>query len=142
MKFEIIYFYNVYGPKQIDSGNMATVIGIFEKQFKKKIPLTIVKPGSQTRRFTHVTDTVEACYYAWKKNKCRHYSISNKKNYSIVEVARMFDTKVKFLKSRKGERYASALTNISLSNKVHKLFGKINLKDYVLNIVKNSQKKI
>ena len=142
MKFEIIYFYNVYGPKQIDSGNMATVIGIFEKQFKKKIPLTIVKPGSQTRRFTHVTDTVEACYYAWKKNKCRHYSISNKKNYSIVEVARMFDTKVKFLKSRKGERYASALTNISLSNKVYKLFGKINLKDYVLNIVKNSQKKI
>ena len=142
MKFEIIYFYNVYGPKQIDSGNMATVIGIFEKQFKRKIPLTIVKPGSQTRRFTHVTDTVEACYYAWKKNKCRHYSISNKKNYSIVEVARMFDTKVKFLKSRKGERYASALTNISLSNKVHKLFGKINLKDYVLNIVKNSQKKI
>ena len=142
MKFEIIYFYNVYGPKQIDLGNMATVIGIFEKQFKKKIPLTIVKPGSQTRRFTHVTDTVEACYYAWKKNKCRHYSISNKKNYSIVEVARMFDTKVKFLKSRKGERYASALTNISLSNKVHKLFGKINLKDYVLNIVKNSQKKI
>ena len=142
MKFEIIYFYNVYGPKQIDLGNMATVIGIFEKQFKRKIPLTIVKPGSQTRRFTHVTDTVEACYYAWKKNKCRHYSISNKKNYSIVEVARMFDTKVKFLKSRKGERYASALTNISLSNKVHKLFGKINLKDYVLNIVKNSQKKI
>ena len=142
LKFEIIYFYNVYGPKQIDSGNMATVIGIFEKQFKRKIPLTIVKPGSQTRRFTHVTDTVEACYYAWKKNKCRHYSISNKKNYSIVEVARMFDTKVKFLKSRKGERYASALTNISLSNKVHKLFGKINLKDYVLNIVKNSQKKI
>ena len=142
MKFEIIYFYNVYGPKQIDSGNMATVIGIFEKQFKKKIPLTIVKPGSQTRRFTHVTDTVEACYYAWKKNKCRHYSISNKKNYSIVEVARMFDTKVKFLKSRKGERYASALTNMNLSNKVHKLFGKINLKDYVLNIVKNSQKKI
>jgi UDP-glucose 4-epimerase len=142
LKFEIIYFYNVYGPKQIDSGNMATVIGIFEKQFKKKIPLTIVKPGSQTRRFTHVTDTVEACYYAWKKNKCRHYSISNKKNYSIVEVARMFDTKVKFLKSRKGERYASALTNISLSNKVHKLFGKINLKDYVLNIVKSSQKKI
>ena len=142
LKFEIIYFYNVYGPKQIDSGNMATVIGIFEKQFKKKIPLTIVKPGSQTRRFTHVNDTVEACYYAWKKNKCRHYSISNKKNYSIVEVARMFDTKVKFLKSRKGERYASALTNISLSNKVHKLFGKINLKEYVLNIVKNSQKKI
>ena len=141
-KSEIIYFYNVYGPKQIKKGSMATVIGIFEEQLNNKKPLTVVKPGTQSRRFTHVNDTVDACYYAWKKNKCRHYSISNKKNYSIVEVARMFDTKVKFLKSRKGERYASALTNISLSNKVHKLFGKINLKDYVLNIVKNSQKKI
>ena len=49
---------------------MSTVIGIFEDQFKKKIPLTVVRPGSQSRRFTHINDTVEACYYAWKKNKC------------------------------------------------------------------------
>ena len=138
LKFEVIYFYNVYGPKQVDTGSMATVIGIFEKQFKKKIPLTIVKPGNQTRRFTHVIDTVEACYYAWRKNKCRHYSISNKKSYSILEVAKMFKCKVKFLPPRKGERYASALTNLNLSNKVYKLFGKINLRDYVANIVKNS----
>ena len=45
---------------------MATVIGIFESQFKK-IPLTVVKPGTQSRRFTHISDTVNACYYAWKK---------------------------------------------------------------------------
>jgi len=142
LKFEVIYFYNVYGPKQVRSGNMATVIGIFETQFKKKIPLTIVKPGNQTRRFTHVIDTVEACYYAWKKNKCRHYSISSKKSYSILEVAKMFDCRVKFLQPRKGERYASALTNMNLSNKVYKLFGKIKLRDYVANIVKNSSKKL
>ena len=140
LKFEVIYFYNVYGPKQVDSGSMATVIGIFEKQFEKKIPLTIVKPGSQARRFTHVIDTVQACYSAWKKNKCRHYSISSKKSYSILGVAKMFDCRVKFLSPRKGERYASALTNMNLSNKVYKLFGKINLKDYVANIVKNSEK--
>ena len=140
LKFEVIYFYNVYGPKQVDSGSMATVIGIFEKQFEKKIPLTIVKPGSQARRFTHVIDTVQACYFAWKKNKCRHYSISSKKSYSIFGVAKMFDCRVKFLSPRKGERYASALTNMNLSNKVYKLFGKINLKDYVANIVKNSEK--
>ena len=66
-KYEVIYFYNVYGPKQISSGSMATVIGIFENQFKKKIPLTVVSPGTQSRRFTHINDTVEACYYAWKK---------------------------------------------------------------------------
>ena len=139
-KFEVIYFYNVYGPGQIRKGSMATVIGIFEDQFKKKIPLTIVKPGTQSRRFTHILDTVEACYHAWKKNKCRHYSISHKKSYTIIEVAKMFNSKIKLLPSRAGERYASALTNMNLSNKVYKIFGKINLKDYVENIVKNSQK--
>ena len=141
-KFEIIYFYNVYGPGQIKTGSMATVIGIFEDQFRKRKLLTIVKPGSQSRRFTHILDTVDACYYAWKENKCRHYSISNKKSYTIIEVAKMFNSKIKFLKARPGERYASALTNMNLSNKIYKIFGKINLKDYISNIVKNSQKRL
>jgi len=140
-KFEIIYFYNVYGPSQIQSGPMATVIGIFENQFKKKIPLTVVKPGSQSRKFTHVFDTVEACLYAWKKNKCLHYSVSHNESYKIFEVAKMFGSKIVFLPPRKGERYASALTNLNLSNKVHKMYGKIKLRDYVENIVKKSSKK-
>ena len=135
-KYEIIYFYNVYGPKQISTGSMATVIGIFENQYKMKKPLTVVKPGTQSRRFTHINDTVEACYIAWKKNKCRHYSISNKKSYSIIEVAKMFNSKIKLLPSRPGERYASALTSMNLSNKVYKLFGTIQLKDYLKNIIK------
>ena len=135
-KYEIIYFYNVYGPKQISKGSMATVIGIFEQQYKNKKPLTVVRPGSQSRRFTHVDDTVAACYYAWKKNKCRHYSISNRKIYSIVDVAKMFNSEIKFLPARPGERYASALTNMNLSNKVYKLFGKIHLKDYLAKIIK------
>ena len=139
-KFEIIYFYNVYGPNQIQKGDMATVIGIFEEQFRTKKPLTVVKPGSQTRRFTHVFDPVETCFYAWKKNKCRHYSISHKDSYSILDVAKMFNTKKKLLAPRKGERYASALTDMNLSNRVYKKFGKIDLKEYVANIVKNSKK--
>ena len=134
-KFEIIYFYNVYGPKQISKGDMATVIGIFEEQYKKKLPLTVVSPGSQTRRFTHIDDTVKICYYAWKQNKCRHYSISNKKSYSILQVAKMFNTKIKFLPERRGERYASALTNMNLLNKVHKKFGKIELKKYIKDFI-------
>ena len=138
-KYEILYFYNVYGPKQISVGSMATVIGIFENQYKKNKPLTVVKPGNQSRRFTHIDDTVDACFYAWKKNRCRHYSISNKKSYTILEVAKMFNTKIKFLDSRKGERYASALTNMNLSNKVYKIFGKISLKNYIKTIV-NSKK--
>ena len=136
-KFEIIYFYNVYGPNQINTGSMATVIGIFEKQYKKNEPLTVVKPGSQTRRFTHVDDTVAACYHAWRKNKCRHYSISNRKSYSILQVAKMFKSTIKYLPARPGERYASALTNMNLSNKVYKLFGKIQLKDYLNIIIKH-----
>ena len=134
-KYEVIYFYNVYGPKQISTGKMATVIGIFENQFKNNKPLTVVKPGTQTRRFTHINDTVDACFYAWKKNKCRHYSISNRKSYSMIQVAKMFSSEVKFLPARPGERYASALTNMNLSNKVYKLFGSIQLKDYVKGIV-------
>ena len=134
-KFEVIYFYNVYGPNQIDTGKMATVIGIFENQFKKNKPLTVVKPGTQIRRFTHIDDTVAACFYAWKKNKCKHYSIFGRKSYSIIQVAKMFESKVKYIPAREGERYASALTNMNLSNKVHKLFGSIKLKDYIKNIV-------
>ena len=134
-KYEVIYFYNVYGPKQIGTGNMATVIGIFENQFKQKKPLTVVRPGTQSRRFTHIKDTVDACYYAWKKNKCRHYSISNRQSYSMMQVAKMFKSKVKLLPARPGERYASALTNMNLSNKIFKLFGSIKLKDYIKDIV-------
>ena len=136
-QYEVVYFYNVYGPNQICSGSMATVIGIFENQYLKNKSLTVVKPGSQTRRFTHINDTVEACYYAWKKNKCRHYSISNKKSYSILQVAKMFNRKIKFLPARLGERYASALANMNLSNKVYKLFGSVQLKDYIKDLINN-----
>ncbi len=138
-KYEVIYFYNVYGPKQICKGEMATVIGIFEKQFAENKPLTVVKPGNQTRRFTHISDTINVCFEAWKKNKCRHYSISNKKNYSIFQVAKMFKTKIVMLPKRQGERYASALINMNLSNKVHKRFGKIELKDYINNFIKSKK---
>jgi len=137
-KFEIIYFYNVYGPKQISTGKMATVIGIFENCFKKKIALPVVKPGTQSRRFTHIKDTVEICYLAWKKNLCRHYAISNKQSYSILQIAQIFGTKIKFLPKRKGERYASKLTRMNLSNKIYRHYGKISIKDYLDSFKKNN----
>ncbi len=131
-KYEVVYFYNVYGPRQICEGDMATVIGIFENQYIKKKPLTVVLPGSQTRRFTHIYDTVETCFFAWKENKCRRYS--------ILEVAKMFKTRISYLPRRDGERYASALTNVSFSNKVFKKFGKIYLKDYINSFIKLQRK--
>ena len=139
-KYEVIFFYNVYGPGQITKGNMATVIGIFENCYLRNLPLPVVRPGSQSRRFTHITDTVKVCYKAWKSNKSRFYSISNKDSYTILEVAKMFGKKIKFLPSRKGERYASALTTLSLSNKIYRTYGKINLSDYVKNFVKSTKK--
>ena len=137
-KYEVIYFYNVYGPHQICTGQMSTVIGIFEDHYKRGKTLPVVKPGSQTRRFTHIFDTVEVCYSAWKKNLCRHYSISSKKSYSILKVAKMFKTKIKFLPRRAGERYASALTNKNLSNQIFKYYGKISLKDYINDFLRNN----
>jgi len=134
-KYEVIYFYNVYGPYQISKGNMATVIGIFEEHYRSKKPIPVVKPGTQSRRFTHITDTIEICYLAWKKNLCRHYSIASHKSYSILDVAKMFGTKIKYLPKRPGERYASALSNMNLSNKVYKYFGKTSLKKYINNII-------
>ena len=134
-KYEVIYFYNVYGPGQICKGKMATVIGIFEEAFKNNKPLPVVLPGTQTRRFTHINDTIEICYLAWKKNLSRHYSITNKYSFSILEVAKMFKSKIIFKKKRLGERYSSALIDMNLSNKVYRYFGKINLPDYIRHII-------
>ena len=106
-----------------------------------KKSLTVVSPGTQSRRFTHVTDTIETCYHAWKKNKCRHYSISNKKSYTILQVAKLFNTKIRMLAPRRGERFASALTDMNLSNKVYKFFGKVKLEDYVNKITHKNTKK-
>ena len=134
--FEIIYFYNVYGPGQIKTGDMATVIGIFEDCFEKNLPLPVVRPGTQSRRFTHINDTIEVCFTAWKKNLCRHYAIFNKESFSILQIAKMFGKKIKFLPPRKGERFASKLTKMNLSNKIYRYYGKQSIKDYIESLKK------
>ena len=137
-KYEVVYFYNVYGQHQISKGPMSTIIGIFEDHYKKGIALPIVKPGTQSRRFTHIDDTVNLCYYAWKKNSCKHYSITNKQSYSVIEVAKMFKTKVKFISKRPGERYSSTVSNKNLSNKIYQFYGKKKLSEYINNFLKNN----
>jgi len=132
-RYEVVYFYNVYGKRQICKGDMATVVGIFEDNFKLKKKLPVVRPGTQVRRFTHVYDTVKACIFAWRKNKCKHYSIASNQSYSIIELAKLFRNKIKYLPKRAGERYASALTKMNLNNQIIRLSAKIRLKDYVKN---------
>ena len=136
--YEVIYFYNVYGERQICKGEMATVVGIFEDHFLRGKKLPVVKPGTQARRFTHVQDTVKACIFAWRKNKCKHYSIASKQSFSIIELAKLFKSKIKYLPMRKGERFASALTKMNLNNKITRLSTKIKLKDYVNNFLSNN----
>ncbi len=137
-RYEVIYFYNVYGERQICKGDMATVVGIFEDHFKKKKKLPVVRPGTQVRRFTNVYDTVKACVFAWRKNQCKHYSIVSKQSYSIIELAKLFRNKIRYLPQRAGERYASALTKMNLNNKITRLPAKIRLKDYVNNFLINN----
>ena len=138
-RYEVIYFYNVYGERQICKGDMATVVGIFEDHFKKKKKLPVVRPGTQVRRFTHVYDTIKACIFAWKKNKCKHYSIASKQSYSIIKLAGMFKTKIIYLPMRKGERFASALTKMNLNNRIIRLTAKIKLNDYIKNFLINNR---
>ena len=73
-----------------------------------------------------------------EKNLCRHYTIANKKSYSILNVAKMFNTKIKFLSKRPGERFASSITKVNLSNKMYNYFGKIKLKDYIKEFLKKN----
>ena len=134
LKYELVFFYNVYGPNQIMDGPMSALIGIFESQYKKKIPLTIVKPGLQSRDFTHVDDIVHGCYLAWTKGKQREYMLCTNKSYSIFEIAKMFSTKYKFLKSRPGDRFGSITTN----NNAKKILGfsaKIDIKNYIKDFI-------
>ena len=140
LSYEVLYFYNVYGPKQIKKGSMSTVIGIFEDQYLKNKSLTVVKPGTQSRKFTHISDTVKGCFYAWKKNKNRHYSLSNAKSYTMLEVAKMFSSNIRMVRPRLGERHKSSLVVKVGSTKIYKYPCITNLKDYIFSFKKNCNK--
>ena len=134
LKYELVFFYNVYGPKQITDGPMSALIGVFESQYKKKVPLTVVKPGSQRRDFTHVDDIVHGCYLAWTKGKQNEYMLCTNKSYSVLEIAKMFGSKFKFLKSRPGDRFGSIKSN----NNAKKILGftaKKDIKYYIKDFV-------
>ena len=137
LKYELVYFYNVYGEGQILNSPMSAVIGIFEEQYKKRLPLTIVKPGTQRRDFTHINDIVKGCYLAWKKGKQSDYMLGTKKNHSILEIARMFKSKIKYIPSRPGERFGSTIPN----NNAKKILGytaNIQIKKYIQNFIKKN----
>ncbi len=140
LSYEALYFYNVYGPRQIKIGSMSTVIGIFENQYENNKPITVVSPGTQSRRFTHIQDTIKGCYFAWKKNLNRHYILSNTKSYKLLYVAKMFSKNIKIIKPRLGERKKSSIIKKIGGLKVYNLQCEISLKSYIHNFKENLRK--
>ena len=134
LKYEIVFFYNVYGPGQIRNSNMSAVIGIFESLYEKNKPLTIVKPGTQKRDFTHIDDIVNGCFLVWKKGKQSEYLLGTNKQYSIIDIAKMFKSKIKFLPTRRGERFKSSITNNNAWKHL-RYRSKIDIKDYIKNFI-------
>ena len=131
LDYKVLYFYNVYGSRQIKNGNMSTVIGIFEKCYLNKLPIPVVKPGSQRRNFTHIDDTILYIIKAYIDRSNKHFLIYNKESYSILNVAKMFSKKIKFLKKRKGERFKSSIVNKINNEKVKIYISRYSLKDYI-----------
>jgi len=136
LKYSICYFYNVYGEYQDTCNNgWETVISIFEKQMKNNQPLTVVGDGSQRRDFTYVGDIVKGLILASKKLKNEEYQLGSGEDFSILEVAKMFDSNIIFIPERKGDRkYSKA----DIKDTFNKLGWKpeMNLKKWI-NYIKN-----
>ena len=140
LNYTIVLFFNVYGQRQIKNHYMAAVMGIFEDQYSKNEPLTVVKPGNQKRDFTHVDDVINGTILAAIKGGKKEYQLGSGKNYKIIDVSKMFDTKIKFLKTRPGERFTS-LSNYKLAKEALGYFPKHNLEEYIKNFISKSKKK-
>lgn len=107
LDYAITYFYNVYGPREISAGSYATVIGIFKDQFKSGRPLTVVSPGTQLRNFTYIDDIVRGLMLVGERGHGDEYGLGSKEKYSILDIAKMFNTDIVMLPERKGNRMSS-----------------------------------
>lgn len=104
LDYVITYFYNVYGPGQIEEGRYATVIGIFERQYREGVPLTVVSPGTQTRDFTHIDDIIDGIVICAEQGKGDGYLIGTGHELPILDVAKMFQTEYTLVPALRGER--------------------------------------
>ncbi len=135
LNFEICYFFNVYGPRQIYDGNYATVVAIFEKQFKENKKLTVVKPGTQSRDFTHVFDIVKGVILTVEINMNYEWHLRSEKNLSIIELAEKFG-EWEFIEERRGERFTSEIFESDTSLKLN-WRAKESLIDWIEKVKKN-----
>jgi UDP-glucose 4-epimerase len=145
LEYEICYFFNVYGPGQITSGDYATVVGIFERQCSNNEDLTVVSPGTQSRDFTHIDDIVRGVIASVEKNLNGEWHLRSGTTHTIIEVAKMFDTSYTFIPERRGERIDAVKIETDTNDKLdwepkHSLSQYINDKNKVTwqTLTKNS----
>lgn len=113
LEYAICYFYNVFGEGYDSSpvNGYESVISIFDKQYKRREPLTICGDGTQSRSFTYVGDIVDGLIKSWKHKENGEYQLNNENVYTILEIAKMFSNNITFIPSRKGDRLTSTSTN-------------------------------
>ena len=136
LSFAIVYFYNVYGKREISSGKYATLIALFYEKIKQNKKLTVVSPGTQRRNFTHIDDIVKGLILVGKNGYGDDFGIGCQDSYSILEVANMFGGTVEMLPERKGNRMMADID----TSKTESLGWKANnkLKDYVRRLINNT----
>jgi len=127
--FAITYFYNVYGPREIEYGSYATLIALFKRKMENGEPLTVVSPGTQQRNFTHVSDIVDGLILVGMNGHGDEYGIGHPTAYTILEVAEMFGGDIEMLPERKGNRLSAKV----ITDKTKELGWnpKYELKDYI-----------
>lgn len=127
----IARFFNVYGKRQISEGAYATVIGVFEKQKKEGLPLTVTGTGEKRRDFTHVSDICDGLI-AMSQNDWdgEIFQLGTGRNYSINEVATMFGGPIQYIPDRPGEAQVT-LADISHAQEKLGYKPKYVLEDYI-----------
>jgi UDP-glucose 4-epimerase len=135
LSFAIVYFYNVYGKREISSGKYATLIALFYKKIKQNQKLTVVKPGTQMRNFTHIEDIIKGLILVGEKGYGDDFGIGCQDSYSILDVANMFSGTIEMLPERKGNRMAADINTTRMEALGWKANNK--LKDYIRDLIKD-----
>jgi UDP-glucose 4-epimerase len=102
--YAIVYFYNVYGNREISTGKYATLIALFKDRVSKGLPLTVVSPGSQKRNFTHIEDIINGLVLVGEKGYGDEFGIGSAEAFTVLEIAKLFGGEIEMLPERKGNR--------------------------------------
>lgn len=129
LSYAIVYFYNVYGKREISTGKYATLIALFKDKMVRGEPLTVVSPGIQERNFTHITDIINGLVIVGENGFGDNFGIGSSEAYSVLEIAKMFGGKIEMLPERKGNR----MTADVITDKTKALGWKAtySIKDYI-----------